>query len=179
MVRETNIADKKFVLHISREQIAARIEELAGSICAQYKDKTPHFIVVLNGAAVFAVDLIKALEMQLTVSFVRLSSYHGLASSGHVKTIIGLDDSFVGRPVIIVEDIIDTGKTLYDFLPEVWDKNPSSVNIATFLTKPGALKYAVAADYTAFEIENKFVVGYGLDYNELGRNLPDLYMLAE
>lgn len=177
MNNEISLGDKTFVPYISSDKILARVKALAAAIKEDHHGDVPHFIIVLNGAYVFATDILRALDMEVTMSFVRLSSYSGLSSTGVVNTVIGLDDSFKGRPVIILEDIVDTGKTLHKFLPAVWEKKPSDVKIATFLSKPDALKYDVKADYVAFEIDNKFVVGYGLDYNELGRNLPELYIL--
>jgi hypoxanthine phosphoribosyltransferase len=134
---------------------------------------------VLNGSFVFAADLFRQLTIEAEISFIKLASYKGTTSTGNVITAIGLDNNLDDRHIIIVEDIIDTGKTLYSFLPEMHSRHIASLKIATLLSKPDALQYDVKADYIAFEIENKFVLGYGLDYDGLGRNLPELYVLKD
>lgn len=171
------VQDKLFVPLITAEQIRVRIVEMARQINADYSGRNPLFIVVLNGSFMFAADLFRHIETQAAISFVKLSSYSGTASTGQVLTAMGLQEDITGRDVVIVEDIIDTGKTLASFLPTVQAAGAASVRIASFLVKPTALKYDVHADYTAFEIEDKFVVGYGLDYNGYGRNIPGLYVL--
>ncbi len=173
------VHDKVFVPFISKEDIQQRVKELADSINADYEGKNPLLIGILNGSFIFAADLFRHLTVNAEISFIKLASYKGTTSTGNVVTAIGMEEDLHGRHVIIVEDIIDTGKTLSAFLPEIHHRQPASVKIATFLTKPEALKFNVVADYTAFKIENKFVVGYGLDYDGLGRNLPDLYILKE
>lgn len=174
---ELKIHDKTFVPYIAKEQIAARIQALADDINRDYEGKRPLLMGILNGSFIFAADLFRALTIEAEISFIKLASYKGTSSTGNVITAIGLEEDLHGRHVILVEDIIDTGKTLSSFLPTVQHLQPASVKIATFLTKPSALKYNVKADYSAFEIENNFVVGYGLDYDGLGRNLPELYIL--
>ena len=166
-------------MNISKEKIKLRIAELAAQINADYAGKKPLVIGILNGSFVFAADLFRELTIDAEISFIKLASYKGTSSTGHVVTAIGMEETLNDRHVIIVEDIIDTGKTLHAFLPEIHLRQAASVKIATFLSKPEALKHDVKADYVAFEIDNKFVVGYGLDYNGLGRNLPDLYILNE
>jgi len=173
------IHDRYFVPFILQEAIDARVTEIAGEINREYAGERPLLIGILNGSFIFAADLFRELSIDAEISFIKLASYKGTSSTGHVVTAIGLEESLQGRHVIIVEDIIDTGKTLSAFLPEVYGRQPASVKIATFLSKPAALKYDVRANYCAFEIENKFVVGYGLDYNGLGRNLKDLHILSE
>lgn len=171
------IHNRVFVPFISQEAIAARISELARMINLDYEGQKPLIIGILNGSFIFAADLFRELTIEAEISFIKLASYKGTSTTGHVVTAIGMEEDLHGRHVIIVEDIIDTGKTLSSFLPEIHHRQPASVKIATFLTKPEALKYDVKADYTAFEIEDKFVVGYGLDYDGLGRNYKDLYIL--
>jgi hypoxanthine phosphoribosyltransferase len=173
------IHDKKFVPYISQGEIKKRVAEISQEINEAYRDKRPLIIGILNGSFIFAADLFRELTIDAEISFIKLASYKGTSSTNHVVTAIGLEEDLHGRHIIIVEDIIDTGKTLSSFLPELHHRLPASVKIAAFLTKPGALAYHVHADYHAFEIENKFVVGYGLDYNGYGRNLPDLYILEE
>lgn len=174
------IHDKVFIPFISKTTIAQKLAGIAAIINNDYAGKTPLVIGILNGSFVFAADLFRLLTVEAEISFIKLASYKGTSSTGNVVTAIGMEENLKGRHVIIVEDIIDTGNTLHSFLPEIYNRQPASVKIATFLAKPTALKHKdVVADYCAFEIENKFVVGYGLDYDGLGRNLPELYVLAE
>ncbi len=173
------VHDKTFVPFISKEDIQKRVNELAATINAEYAGKKPLLIGILNGSFIFAADLFRGLTIDAEISFIKLVSYKGTSSTGNVVTAIGMEEDLHGRHIIIVEDIIDTGKTLSAFLPEIHHRQSASVKIATFLSKPDALKYDVKADFNAFNIENKFVVGYGLDYDGLGRNLPDLYILKE
>lgn len=173
------VHDKVFIPFLSKAAIQKRVHELAEMINAGYAGKKPLLLGVLNGSFIFAADLFRELTIDAEISFIKLASYKGTSSTGNVVTAIGLEEDLHGRHVIIVEDIIDTGKTMSAFLPEIHHRHPASVKIAVFLTKPGALQYDVKADYTAFEIENKFVVGYGLDYDGLGRNLPELYILKD
>ena len=178
-MKDVTVHDKVFTPFIVKERIQQRISELAAEINKEYAGKNPLMIGILNGSFIFAADLFRELTVEAEISFIKLASYKGTSSTGHVVTAIGMEEDLHGRHIIIVEDIIDTGTTLHSFLPEIHHRQPASVKIATFLTKPSALKYDVTAAYTAFEIDNKFVVGYGLDYNGLGRNLPDLYILKD
>ena len=178
-MKDVTVHDKVFTPFIVKERIQQRISELAAEINQEYAGKNPLMIGILNGSFIFAADLFRELAIEAEISFIKLASYKGTSSTGHVVTAIGMEEDLHGRHIIIVEDIIDTGTTLHSFLPEIHHRQPASVKIATFLTKPSALKYDVTAAYTAFEIDNKFVVGYGLDYNGLGRNLPDLYILKD
>ena len=174
---EIHIIDKTFVPFISAEKINKRVSDLAEQINRDYAGKKPLVIGILNGSFVFAADLFRMLTIEAEISFIKLASYKGTSSTGNVVTAIGMEENLKDRHVIIVEDIIDTGKTLHAFMPEILNRQPASVKIATFLSKPDALKFDVKADYCAFEIENKFVVGYGLDYDGVGRNIPELYVL--
>ena len=176
-MKEVVVQDKIFIPFISKETIKERIAAIAGQINSEYAGKRPLMLGILNGSFIFAADLFRVLTVDAEISFIKLASYKGTSSTGHVVTAIGMEEDLHGRHIIIVEDIIDTGKTLSSFLPEIHHRNPASVKIATFLSKPEALKYDIKADFNAFNIENKFVVGYGLDYDGLGRNLPDLYIL--
>lgn len=173
------VHDKQFRIFIAKEQIQQRINELAHEIDVTYKGQKPLFVGILNGSFIFAADLFRQLTIEAEISFIKLASYKGTSSTGHVVTAIGMEEYLHGRHVIIVEDIIDTGRTLHSFLPEIQQRQPASVRIATFLSKPEARLYEVPIDYTGFEIPDKFVVGYGLDYDGLGRNLPDVYQLSE
>ena len=166
-----------FELMFPEQKIQAKVEELGEVLREKYKNKMPLFLGVLNGAYVFTADLARAFGAPCEVSFIKLSSYSGLKSTGEVATVIGLTTEVKDRHIIIVEDIIDTGKTMHEFIPTLQKMNPASVAFATFLLKPDALQHEVQIDYTGFEIPNKFVIGYGMDYNELGRNLRGIYQL--
>ena len=172
------ILDKNFTPFISRETIENRITEIAKQINTDYEGRCPLFIVVLNGAFLFATELVKNIPLSCEITFVRLSSYAQTESTGKVRQIIGLEEKIAERDVIIIEDIVDTGLTMTQLLAQIEDLKPRSIEIATLLHKPEALKKPVKMRYIGFEIENKFVVGYGLDYDGLGRNLNALYVLA-
>ena len=172
-----SLHDKSFQPFISRDQIRERVAELGRAISEDYGTMRPLILAILNGSFVFAADLFRSLSIDAEISFIKLASYHGTSSTGNVVTALGLNENLSGRHIIIVEDIIDTGKTLSSFLPSLQLHEPASVKIATFLSKPSALVHNITADYTGFEIPDQFVVGYGLDYDGLGRNIPDLYTL--
>ena len=174
-----HVHDKQFQPYISQEQIAGKIQEIAFALEKDYSGKTPLFIAVLNGSFMFASDLFKALNMPAEICFIKLASYKGTQSSGHIITSIGLDIDLFGRDVIILEDIIDTGKTMSQFLPQLLHQQPASLKICTLLHKPQAAIYPATIDYYGFIISDKFVVGYGLDYDGLGRNLKEIYQLVE
>lgn len=171
------VLDKSFTSFLSHEEILTRIEGLANQINVDYRDKSPLFIAILNGSFMFASDLFKSLHIEAEICFIKLASYQGIKSTGQVTTSIGLDVSLKDRDVILIEDIVDTGKTLHEFLPQLFNQNPSSIRIASLLHKPDALLYPVKVDYLGFEVPNKFLVGYGLDYDGMGRNLKDIYQL--
>ena len=176
---DIKIHDKKFVPYLSEEQILAKVKELANTLNNDYRGKRPLFISVLNGSFMFSADLFKFLTIDAEICFIKLASYKGTKSTGHVITAIGLDTDINGRDIIILEDIIDTGKTMNEFLPQITHQQPSSLKIAVLLHKPDATQFPLTIDYTCFSIPNKFVVGYGLDYDGLGRNLGQLYQLKE
>ncbi|NRA50045.1 MAG: hypoxanthine phosphoribosyltransferase [Phaeodactylibacter sp.] len=179
MSKSIQLHDLSFQPYLSESEIQLRIKEMGRQISEDYHDKKPLFIGILNGAFMFTADLAKACPIDADFAFVRLQSYEGTASSGEVITMIGLKAPVEGRHLILVEDIIDTGRTLHTFLPQLKVQHPASVRIAALLSKPEARVKPLQADYTGFEIPNKFVVGYGLDYNELGRNLPAIYQLED
>jgi hypoxanthine phosphoribosyltransferase len=172
------IHDLHFKPFISRKKIKKRISELGETLQADYGDKNPLFIGILNGAFIFAADLVRAFGQPCEIAFTRLSSYAGLQSSGQVSTKLDLDFSIKDRHVIIVEDIIDSGRTLFELSKKMHLEEPASLAIATLLLKPDALQFPLEADYVGFSIPSKFVVGYGLDYNERGRELDAIYQLA-
>jgi hypoxanthine phosphoribosyltransferase len=170
--------DKTFDTYLSEQDIQEKIKGIADQISKDYKDKRPLFIAILNGSFMFAADLFKYLTIDAEISFIKLVSYKGMKSSGNVITSIGLEAELFGREVIIVEDIVDTGKTLHEFLPKLDHQQPKSLKIAALLHKPEALQFPLKIDYLGFSIPNKFVVGYGLDYDGLGRNYKEIYQLA-
>jgi hypoxanthine phosphoribosyltransferase len=170
------IDDKKFELFLEYEQIKKRIRLLAIQLNVDFENRIPVFIGVLNGSFIFLADLIKEIHISSEVSFVKVSSYEGDKSSGKIKKEIGLQMSLKDRDVIIVEDIVDSGKTLEYLLEMINQEIPASVNVCTLLLKPKSLKVEIdEITYVGFEIPDEFVVGYGLDYNGLGRNLRDIY----
>lgn len=171
--------DKFFEPYLSAASIEEKVESLAKQINRDYAEKKPLFIAILNGSFMFAADLFKKLTIEAEISFIKLASYKGTKSSGHVITAIGLDTDLYGRHVVILEDIVDTGKTLHEFLPQLRHQQPASLKIVALLHKPRAAIYSVPVDYIGFSIPNNFVVGYGLDYNGLGRNINEIYRLAE
>jgi hypoxanthine phosphoribosyltransferase len=173
------VKDKHFTPFIERAQIEHRIAELGQQISADYADKFPLFVVVLNGAFMFAADLLKSITIPCEITFVRVSSYAKTSSTGQVREILGLKDPIEARHIIIVEDIVDTGLTMSELLFQLSVQKPESIQVATLLFKPAALKTPLNVRYVGFEIENRFVVGYGLDYDEQGRNLDAIYVVAD
>ena len=173
------VFDKKFKPYIKAQQIQQQVAILAKQINEDYADKKPLFIAILNGSFMFASDLFKELTIEAEICFIKLASYKGTKSTGNVITSIGLDESLKNRHVIIVEDIVDTGKTLTEFLPQLMNQQPASLKIAALLHKPEALVYPLTIDYLGFKVPNKFLLGYGLDYDGLGRNLKEIYQLVE
>jgi len=172
------VHDKVFETYLSEETIQQKIKEIGADLNTDYKGKRPLFIAILNGAFMFASDLFKQLEIDAEICFIKLVSYRGMKSSGKIITSIGLVDDLFGRDVILVEDIVDTGKTLHQFLPKLMHQQPASLRIAALLHKPAASVYPIKIDYLGFSIPDKFVVGYGLDFDGLGRNLREIYQLV-
>lgn len=179
MKSNIQILDLSFTPFIDEATIAGRVADLAVAINTEYRDKQPVILTILNGSFVFAADLFKQVKVDVEIAFIKLSSYEGLSSTGKVQTILGLDKDLKGRDVILVEDIIDTGKTLSAFIPQLKDLGIASLKVVTLLFKPSALLHPLQIDWVGFEIENKFVIGYGLDYEEKGRNLPCIYQLYQ
>jgi hypoxanthine phosphoribosyltransferase len=170
--------DKSFEIYLSEQEIQEKIRGIAGRLNEDYKNKRPLFIAILNGSFMFAADLFKYLTIDAEICFIKLASYRGMKSSGHVITAIGLDVDLYDRDVVILEDIVDTGKTLNEFLPKLDHQQPKSLKIAALLHKPEATQFEMKIDYVGFSIPNKFVVGYGLDYDGLGRNFKEIYQFA-
>lgn len=171
------IKDKEFNILLNYAQIEQRIVELGSQISTDYQNSTPLFIVILNGAFMFASDLFKNLTMEAEISFIKVSSYEKFASSGDIKLLLGLNQPLFQRDIIIIEDIVDTGITMISLLETFRERGPKSVEIATLLLKPDSLTEKIDLKYVGFEIPDHFVVGYGLDYDGLGRNLKDIYQL--
>ena len=173
------IHDREFVKSISREEIAAQVKRVAERINKDYAGKRPLLLGVLNGCFMFVSDLMKELEIECEISFVKFSSYQGTDTTGAVNQVMGLNESIEGRDVIIVEDIVDTGLTMHNMLQTLAESKPASLAIASLFLKPARLRVPVEVKYSAFEIPDRFIVGYGLDYDGLGRNLPDVYDVKE
>ena len=171
--------DREFAVSIPEEKIKARVAEVAAQISHDLEGKRPLFLAVLNGSFVFAADLLRGIETPCEISFVRMASYEGTSSTGAVKQLIGLKEDIKDRTVVIVEDIIDSGLTMVHLLELLKEKQPADIKIAALLVKPGNLKVELDIPYCCFEIPNDFIVGYGLDYDGEGRNLPSIYTVTE
>lgn len=172
------VHDKEFIPYITSGQIEEQVSRVADEINKDYEGKKPLFIAILNGAFIFAADLFKKVDVEAEICFIKLASYKGVKSTGKVITAIGLDAEIYGRDVIIIEDIVDTGKTLSQFLPQLEHQHPASLKIASLLHKPAAMIHPIKIDYLGFTIPNNFVLGYGLDYDGLGRNIKEIYQLV-
>jgi hypoxanthine phosphoribosyltransferase len=172
------VHDKEFKPYISADKISEEVKRVAAEINADYKGKKPLFIAILNGSFMFAADLFKEINIEAEICFIKLASYKGIKSSGQVITAIGLDVDLVGREIIVIEDIVDTGNTLSKFLPQLHHHHPSSLKIAALLHKPEAMVHPINIDYLGFSVPNKFLLGYGLDYDGLGRNIKEIYQLV-
>ena len=174
------IKDKTFRVSIPAAEIDSAVAATASRINAAHKDDTPVFLCVLNGAFMFASDLLKKINIECEISFVKLASYHGgMTSTGSIKKLIGLNNDLKGRTIIIVEDIVDTGNTIESLMDQLAEHEPAAVHVAALLFKPEAYTKDIPIDYVALEVPNLFLVGYGLDYDQLGRNLEDIYVLHE
>lgn len=172
------LKDKKFRTYLDEEKIQTAVKSLGATINRDYLGKNPLFICVLSGSFMFTSDLVKHFTSECEITFVRLSSYEGTQSTGDIKTVLGIVETIEKRDVIIVEDIVDTGNTLSMFLPAIQNLKPLSIKTAALLVKPDTLKEKIKVDYRCFDIPNDFIVGYGLDYDGLGRNLRDIYVLC-
>ena len=173
------VKDKKFALYIPEEKILARVKEVAAKMDEDLRKKNPLFLVILNGSFVFAADLLRNINFPCEITFVRVSSYEGDQSTGEVKQLIGLKENVEGRTVVIIEDIIESGLTMKETLHMLGEKKPKEVFITSLFVKPGRLKVDLKIDYRCFDIEDDFIVGYGLDYNHEGRNLPHIHQVIE
>jgi hypoxanthine phosphoribosyltransferase len=171
------VLDKEFVTSIPANEIHEKVKDVAKQINSDYEGETPLFLVVLNGAFIFAADLMREISLPSEVSFVKLASYEGTSSTGTVREVIGLNTDITNRPVIIVEDIVESGITMAHMIETLKKQNPKSIDICTMLLKPEKLEVKLNIRYVAMEIPNDFILGYGLDYNGQGRGLKDIYTL--
>ena len=173
------ILDKDFEVSLKNETIQEKVKALAERINHDYEGKNPIMICILNGAFMFAADLVRYINFQPEIVFARFASYEGTETTGKVTEVMGVTTSLAGRDVIVVEDIVDTGITMYNVLPLLRNKGAASIRIACLLQKPEKLQVDLTVDYCALEIPNDFIVGYGLDYDGFGRNYKDIYTLAK
>lgn len=174
-----NILDKKFEISYPEEEILKRVKAVADRINTDMAGKNPLLLAVLNGSFMFAADLMRMITIPCEISFVKLASYQGTTSTGEIKEVIGINEDLAGRTVIIVEDIVESGLTMKRMIDTLGTRNPESIHICTLLLKPEKLKINLNIEYAAMEIPNDFIVGYGLDYDQQGRNLRDIYTLVE
>lgn len=180
MKRHVKLKDKEFCVSISAERIQNAVVQVARKINEDYKGKNvPLFISILNGSFMFTADLFKHINFVCEVTFLKLTSYKGTATTGAVRQLIGVNESIEGRDVIVIEDVVDTGITLEQILGQLKSFEPASVKVATLLFKPDAYLKDLKIDYIGMEVPNDFIVGYGLDYDGLGRNLADIYTLVK
>jgi hypoxanthine phosphoribosyltransferase len=173
------IKDKSFKVSIPEAEIKERVKAVAQQISKDMDGKNPLFLAVLNGAFIFAADLMREITIPCEISFVKLASYQGTTSTGKIKEVIGLNEDLTGRTVVIVEDIVDTGFTMKRMVESLGTRHPESIHICTLLVKPGKLQVPLNIEYAAMEIPNDFILGYGLDYDQQGRQLKDIYVLDE
>ena len=178
MNQPITVKDKQFILSISNSEIQKSIQKVADQINRDYEGKEIFFIGVLNGVFMYAADLLKKITVPCQISFTKVASYEGTQSTGTIKQLIGMPEGIEGRHVVILEDIVDTGFTMREILKQLQAHNPADVKIATLLFKPNSFKESYNVDYRAMEIPNAFIVGYGLDYDGYGRNLPDIYTVV-
>jgi hypoxanthine phosphoribosyltransferase len=173
------LLDLEFDLFLKSDQLQERVKEIAKKINRDYKNKSPLFIPILNGSFMFAGDLLKSINLDCNVSFIKVASYTELESSGSVKELIGLNEKIFNREIIIIEDIIDSGKTMSELIKKLQELGPKSLEVVALLRKEKAKNYEMDIKYIGFEISNDFIVGYGLDYDGFGRNLKDIYQLKK
>lgn len=173
------IKDKSFRISIPESEIKARVKALAQQISKDMEGKTPLLLGVLNGSFIFAADLMREMTIPCEISFVKLASYQGTTSTGKIKEVLGINENLSGRTVVIVEDIVESGQTMKQMVESLGTRNPASVHICTLFFKPDKLREELTLDYVAFRIPDDFIVGYGLDYDGLGRELKDIYTIVE
>jgi hypoxanthine phosphoribosyltransferase len=173
------VKDREFTISISSEEILEAVQKLADQMNTDLDGKNPLFLCVLNGSFIFAADLLKKINIDCGITFIKMASYQGTSSTGEVKTLLGLDSEIKERVIVIVEDIVDTGNTIVALLDQLKVFGPKEIKISTLLFKPDAYQQDVIIDYKALEVTNDFLVGYGLDYDGFGRNLEHIYKIVE
>ncbi len=173
------IKDKTFKTFIPEKEILEHVKVVADRINEDMKDKNPLFLAVLNGSFIFAADLMRMITIPCQISFVKLASYQGTTSTGKITEVIGINEDLTGRNVIIVEDIVDTGLTMKRMVETLGTRHPESIHICTLLVKPEKLQVDLDIEYAAMSIPNDFIVGYGLDYDQEGRGLRDIYSIVK
>lgn len=178
-IKNITILDKEFTLYLSQQQIEDKISEIAKELTTRLADKNPLFLCILNGSFMFASDIMKNVNIPAEISFIKLASYEGTSSTGKISELIGLNKDIKGRTVVIIEDIIDSGLTMQHLLETLKEKDPEKIIVTSLLVKPDNLKVDLDIDYCAFSIPDKFIIGYGLDYNGYGRNYPNIYVIKE
>ena len=171
------IKDKTFETSISAEEIAKRVKELGQQLSKDFEGKNPLFLAVLNGSFIFAADLMREITIPCEISFVKLASYQGTTSTGKIQEVIGINEDLSGRTIVIVEDIVESGLTMKRMIETLGTRNPASVHICTLFVKREKLQVDLDIEYAAFSIPNAFIVGYGLDYDQQGRHLKEVYSL--
>ncbi len=172
------VKDLTFRTFIPEAEIQQKVKAVADRINVDLAGKNPLFLAVLNGSFIFAADLMRYITIPCEISFVKLASYQGTTTTGKIKEVVGINEDLAGRTVVIVEDIVDTGHTMKHMLETLGTRSPESLHVCTLLLKPGKLQVPLDIEYVAMEIPNDFIVGYGLDYDQQGRNLRDIYVLA-
>ena len=177
-MNRVTIKDKTFETSMPGAQIQARVRELARQISHDMEGRNPLFLAVLNGSFIFAADLMREMTIPCEISFVKLASYQGVTSTGKIKEVLGINEDLHGRTVIILEDIIETGLTIKRMIESLGTRNPASIHVCSLFFKPDRLQEDLKPDYVAFSIPNDFILGYGLDYDQQGRGLKDLYTLV-
>jgi len=177
-MERVTIKDKTFGVSMSEAEIKQRVKEVAQQISHDMEGRNPLFLAVLNGAFIFAADLMREMTIPCEISFVKLASYQGTTSTGKIKEVIGINEDLSGRTVIILEDIVETGQTIKRMVDQLGTRNPASIHVCTLFFKPERLQEDLKLDYVAFRIPNDFILGYGLDYDQQGRGLRDLYTLV-
>lgn len=178
-MNEIKLKDKTFRMSLSEAEILRRVHIVAEQINKDYEGKQPLFLSVLNGSFMFTSDLMKEITLPCQISFVKLASYQGTMSTGNVHEVIGINEDLLGRDIIIVEDIVESGKTMVQMIDSLANRHPSSVKICSLFFKPSKLTENIKVDYPVFTIPDDFIVGYGLDYDQLGRNLRDVYTIVQ
>lgn len=177
-MEKLHVLDKTFAISIPESEIQKQVSRVASELTRDFDGKRPLFLPVLNGAFIFAADLLRQIPIPCEVSFIKLASYQGIQSTGQIREVIGLNTDITGRHIVIVEDIIDSGMTMAHMIETLQAQNPASIKVCSLLVKPKALKVKIPIDYCAIEIPNDFIVGYGLDYDGFGRNTKDIYTLV-